>query len=58
MIQNVEEPQACARKTHISAVVIAMLNKLPLPDKLVKNKEIEQKNQERHLKSLNHALDP
>jgi len=58
MVQNVEEPQAHTRKTHISAVVIVMLNKCPLPDKLVKNKEIEQKNQEQHLKSLNHALNP
>ena len=53
-----QAPQPYAHRTHISDAVIAMLRSLPLPDKLKKNKEIEEKNQACRLLSINHALDP
>ena len=53
-----QAPQPRMHRTHISDAVVAMLRSLPLPDKLKKNKEIEEKNQARRLLSINHALDP
>jgi hypothetical protein len=44
-------------RTHINPAVIQVLKSLPLISILQKNKEIESKNAERALKTLNHTLD-
>jgi hypothetical protein len=61
MVQNEDPGQQQPeriRRTHISDRVVAMLKTLLLPDKLKKNKEIDERNQLRRLKMLNHELDP
>ena len=47
-----------ARRTHKDAFISSLLSKLSLRDKLSKNKEIEDQNKNRELKTYNHHLDP
>jgi hypothetical protein len=50
-------PPPCVPCTHTTPAVIQILRSLSLTSILKKNKEIEDKNVERALKTLNHALD-
>jgi len=56
------QPQALfhprARRTHRDDFISSLLSKLQLREKLVKNKEIEDENKARELRSYNHHLDP
>ncbi|KAF8965116.1 hypothetical protein BDZ97DRAFT_1659485, partial [Flammula alnicola] len=53
------DPQTPPRlpRTHTNPTIIQLLKSLPLISKLQKNKEIEAKNAERALKTLNHTQD-
>ena len=46
------------RRTHKDDFISSLLGKLQLREKLVKNKEIEDQNKARELKTYNHHLDP
>jgi hypothetical protein len=46
------------RKTHKDDFISSLLGKLQLRERLVKNREIEEENKARALKSYNHHLDP
>ena len=47
-----------ARRTHKDDLISSFLSKLSLRDKLSMNKEIEDKNKERELKTLKNKQDP
>ena len=51
-------PEGRARRTHTSPQLIELFKKLTLSDKLKTNKKIDNANQERRLKSINHLMDP
>ncbi|KAF8974295.1 hypothetical protein BDZ97DRAFT_1772843 [Flammula alnicola] len=53
---NTQPPPRLPR-THTNPTIIQLLKSLPLISKLQKNKEIEDKNAERALKTLNHTQD-
>jgi hypothetical protein len=46
------------RRTHKDDFISSLLSKLQLHEKLVKNKEIEDQNKAREMKTYNHHLDP
>ena len=46
------------RRTHKDNFISSLLSKLQLREKLVKNKEIEDQNKAREMKTYNHHLDP
>ena len=50
--------QPRVRRTHKDDFISSFLSKLQLREKLVKNKEIEDQNKARELKTYNHHLDP
>ena len=53
-----QEAPPRARRTHKDVFISSLLSKLSLRDRLLKNKEIEEQNKDRDLKSYNHRLDP
>lgn len=57
-IQYPAQPQARARRTHKNDFISSLLSKLSLREKLSKNKEIEEQNKDRELRSYNHHLNP
>ncbi|KAF8806492.1 hypothetical protein BYT27DRAFT_7101578, partial [Phlegmacium glaucopus] len=50
--------QPRVRRTHKDDLISSLLSKLQLREKLVKNKEIEDQNKAREVKTYNHHLDP
>ena len=58
---NMQPPLAAqprVRRTHKDDFISSLLSKLSLCEKLSKNKEIEDDNKNRELRSYNHHLDP
>ncbi|KAJ3742435.1 hypothetical protein DFH05DRAFT_213995 [Lentinula detonsa] len=53
--QSLEDPQR-VHKTHANPVLVEALKKLSLEGRLKFNREVEVKNEARHLKSINHAM--
>ena len=53
-----EDQQPRARRTHKNDIISLLLSKLPLREKLSKNKDIEDQNKARELKNFNHHMDP
>ena len=51
-------PQPCVRCTHKDDFISSLLSKLSLREKLSRNKEIEDQNKDRELRSFNHHMDP
>ncbi|KAF8802614.1 hypothetical protein BYT27DRAFT_7111984, partial [Phlegmacium glaucopus] len=54
----VQHIQPRIRRTHKDEVLLSLLSKLQLREKLVRNKEIEDQNKAREVKTYNHHLDP
>ena len=55
---NIQPAQPRVRRTHEDDFISSLLSKLSLREKLSKNKEIEEQNKVRELRSYNHHLDP
>jgi hypothetical protein len=62
ILQNMDIPpqaaQPRARRTHKDDLISSLLSKLSFREKLSKNKEIEDQNKDRELRTYNHHLDP
>ena len=58
MDENPQQPLLRARRTHKDNLISSLLSKLPLREKLSKNKEIEDENKVRELRTFNHHIDP
>ena len=56
--QQPQEQQPRARRTHRDDLISSLLSRLSLREKLSRNKEIEEQNKNRELKSYNHHMDP
>ena len=57
-IQPLQPIQPRIRQTHKDDFISTLLGKLQLREKLVKNKEIEEQNKAREMRTCNHHLDP
>src|ERR1700678_755122 len=57
--ENPQQPiQPRIHRTHKDDFISTLLGKLQLREKLVKNKEIEEQNKAREMRTCNHHLDP
>ena len=55
---QIVQPQPHARRIHKDDIILSLLSKLSLREKLSKNKEIEDQNKNRELRNYNHHMDP